>query len=279
MPTSRPAPRASSGSRRRSGAARRSGCAGSTTVSELAPERLRPAPAWRLRRAVPLLHRDQLDAGRAPRRRPPARSRRRRGAPDRRPRPVGPPLGGRAAANLLFSVLLGPPADAPAPALARRRARGRRGARARGHGPGAREVAERCARRRRQGGGDPARGSGQPGRLRDRDQRQSGRRGVPADTALPGDLAPGRRRAPVRSGRRSRRGAGRARGRCGQWLDAGLEGLIEELEARNALRGRRVLVEGSRDGTADAIAPDGRLTVVLDDGETMLVGSGEVELG
>ena len=39
---SRPAPRRSSASSRRSGAARRSACAGSTTVSELAPERLRP---------------------------------------------------------------------------------------------------------------------------------------------------------------------------------------------------------------------------------------------
>ena len=39
-----------------------------------------------------------------------------------------------------------------------------------------------------------------------------------------------------------------------------------------------MLVGGSRDGTADAIAPDGRLTVVLDDGETTLVGSGEVEI-
>ena len=34
----------------------------------------------------------------------------------------------------------------------------------------------------------------------------------------------------------------------------------------------------SRNGTADAIAADGRLTVVLDDGETTLVGSGEVEI-
>ena len=66
--------------------------------------------------------------------------------------------------------------------------------------------------------------------------------------------------------------------RYGQWLDVGLAGLTEELDARNALRGRRVVVEGGRDGTADAIAPDGRLTVILDDGETVLVGSGEVEI-
>ncbi len=66
--------------------------------------------------------------------------------------------------------------------------------------------------------------------------------------------------------------------RYGQWLDEGMAGLADDLERRNALRGRRVLVEGGRHGAADAIAPDGRLTVVLDDGETTLVGSGEVEI-
>ena len=66
--------------------------------------------------------------------------------------------------------------------------------------------------------------------------------------------------------------------RYGQWLDVGLAGLADDLERRNALRGRRVLVGGGRHGTADAIAADGRLTVVLDDGETTLVGSGEVEI-
>ncbi len=66
--------------------------------------------------------------------------------------------------------------------------------------------------------------------------------------------------------------------RYGQWLDVGLAGLADDLERRNALRGRRVLVGGGRNGTADAIAADGRLTVVLDDGETTLVGSGEVEI-
>ena len=39
-----------------------------------------------------------------------------------------------------------------------------------------------------------------------------------------------------------------------------------------------MIVGGGRNGTADAIAADGRLTVVLDDGETTLVGSGEVEI-
>jgi len=62
-----------------------------------------------------------------------------------------------------------------------------------------------------------------------------------------------------------------------QWLEIGLAGLADDLERRNALRGRRVIVGGSHNGTADAIAADGRLTVVLDDGRTTLVGSGEVE--
>ena len=66
--------------------------------------------------------------------------------------------------------------------------------------------------------------------------------------------------------------------RYAQWLEVGLAGLADDLERRNALRGRRVIVGGSRNGTADAIAADGRLTVVLDDGETTLVGSGEVEI-
>ena len=66
--------------------------------------------------------------------------------------------------------------------------------------------------------------------------------------------------------------------RYAQWLDGGLAGLMDDLERRNALRGHRVVVEGGLHGAADAIAPDGRLTVVLDDGETMLVGSGEVEI-
>ena len=36
---------------------------------------------------------------------------------------------------------------------------------------------------------------------------------------------------------------------------------------------------GDRAGTAGAIAPDGRLTIVLDRGDVVLVESGEVELG
>jgi len=61
------------------------------------------------------------------------------------------------------------------------------------------------------------------------------------------------------------------------WIAGGLACLEDELERRNALRGRRVRVAG-RAGMAGAIAPDGRLTIVLDRGDTVLVESGEVEL-
>jgi len=62
-----------------------------------------------------------------------------------------------------------------------------------------------------------------------------------------------------------------------RWLAGGLAALAVELEARNALRGRRVRV-GGRAGTAGAIAADGRLTIVLDRGDSVLVESGEVEV-
>ena len=65
--------------------------------------------------------------------------------------------------------------------------------------------------------------------------------------------------------------------RYAAWLESGLEGLTDELEGRNAARGRRVRVAG-RAGTAGAIAPDGRLTIALDGGDSVLVESGEVEL-
>ena len=63
----------------------------------------------------------------------------------------------------------------------------------------------------------------------------------------------------------------------GVWLEGGLAPLGEELERRNAVRGRRVRV-GDRAGTAAEIAVDGRLTIVLDRGDVVLVESGEVEL-
>ena len=43
------------------------------------------------------------------------------------------------------------------------------------------------------------------------------------------------------------------------------------------LRGKRVQIAGE-DGTAGRIGPDGRLTLHRDDGTTVLMGSGEVEL-
>jgi BirA family biotin operon repressor/biotin-[acetyl-CoA-carboxylase] ligase len=61
------------------------------------------------------------------------------------------------------------------------------------------------------------------------------------------------------------------------WLVAGLAGQLGDLERRNALSGRWVRV-GDRAGTAGAIAPDGRLTIVPESGDVVLVESGEVEL-
>jgi len=62
------------------------------------------------------------------------------------------------------------------------------------------------------------------------------------------------------------------------WVEGGLAVLCDELERRNVLRGLRVRV-GGRAGTAGAIARDGRLTLVLDRGDVVLVESGEVEIG
>jgi len=59
------------------------------------------------------------------------------------------------------------------------------------------------------------------------------------------------------------------------WCRSGLAAMLDELEARNVLRGQRVEVGGQR-GVAGTIAPDGRLTLVRDDGTSTLVGSGEV---
>ena len=60
------------------------------------------------------------------------------------------------------------------------------------------------------------------------------------------------------------------------WRRSGLAPLLDELESRNVLRGRRVEVGGEA-GTAGSIAADGRLTLERDDGSTVLVGSGEVQ--
>jgi len=59
------------------------------------------------------------------------------------------------------------------------------------------------------------------------------------------------------------------------WCRSGLAAMLDELEVRNVLRGQRVEVGGQR-GVAGTIAPDGRLTLVRDDGTSTLVGSGEV---
>jgi BirA family biotin operon repressor/biotin-[acetyl-CoA-carboxylase] ligase len=63
--------------------------------------------------------------------------------------------------------------------------------------------------------------------------------------------------------------------RYGVWSRSGLAPLLDELEARNALRGKRVTA-GVERGTAGRIAPDGRLTVQRDDGSTFFVASGEI---
>lgn len=62
-----------------------------------------------------------------------------------------------------------------------------------------------------------------------------------------------------------------------EWSAGGLVSLAGELEQRNALRGLRVRV-GALAGTAGTIAPDGRLTIVLDRGDSVLVASGEAEV-
>jgi BirA family biotin operon repressor/biotin-[acetyl-CoA-carboxylase] ligase len=59
------------------------------------------------------------------------------------------------------------------------------------------------------------------------------------------------------------------------WCRARLAPLLDELESRNVLRGRRIEVGGEA-GTAGSIAADGRLTLERDDGTTVLVRSGEV---
>jgi BirA family biotin operon repressor/biotin-[acetyl-CoA-carboxylase] ligase len=59
------------------------------------------------------------------------------------------------------------------------------------------------------------------------------------------------------------------------WRRSGLAPLLDELESRNVLRGKRVTA-GVEGGTAGRIAPDGRLTLRRDDGSTLFVGSGEI---
>ena len=66
--------------------------------------------------------------------------------------------------------------------------------------------------------------------------------------------------------------------RYADWLAGGLDLLLRRARAAQLrCTDRRVRVAGRR-GTAGAIAPDGRLTIVLERGDTVLVESGEVEL-
>jgi BirA family biotin operon repressor/biotin-[acetyl-CoA-carboxylase] ligase len=61
------------------------------------------------------------------------------------------------------------------------------------------------------------------------------------------------------------------------WRHDGLEPLLPALARRNALRGSRVRV-GALNGVVGALAADGRIELLLDDGTTQLVASGELEL-
>ncbi len=59
-----------------------------------------------------------------------------------------------------------------------------------------------------------------------------------------------------------------------RWRSTGLDGLYDDIGARDFLRGRRVEVDGKA-GTADRIERDGRLAVETESGR-LLVASGEV---
>jgi BirA family biotin operon repressor/biotin-[acetyl-CoA-carboxylase] ligase len=59
------------------------------------------------------------------------------------------------------------------------------------------------------------------------------------------------------------------------WCVDGLGALYDDLGSRNFLHGRRVTVDGAT-GTATRFLRDGRLEVVTDSGETLVVESGEV---
>ena len=72
--------------------------------------------------------------------------------------------------------------------------------------------------------------------------------------------------------------------RLGDWTGAARERVVEEFEARDALRGREVSwtgsgVEGGEgSGVADGIDERGNLLVVTDEGKHLSLGSGEVTL-
>jgi BirA family biotin operon repressor/biotin-[acetyl-CoA-carboxylase] ligase len=69
----------------------------------------------------------------------------------------------------------------------------------------------------------------------------------------------------------------RLEARYDAWGEDGLTPLLPELERRDALRGRAITV-GRVSGTANGIAPDGRLRVAAADGTETLVASGEISV-
>lgn len=69
----------------------------------------------------------------------------------------------------------------------------------------------------------------------------------------------------------------------GEWVAAPAERVLEQFRRRDALRGRRISWEGGPDaldraGVAAGIDERGNLLVTGDDGETVALGSGEVQL-
>jgi BirA family biotin operon repressor/biotin-[acetyl-CoA-carboxylase] ligase len=99
---------------------------------------------------------------------------------------------------------------------------------------------------------------------------------LPAQTAVPaGSLALARGAPPDRADLLARV-LEILEHRYDAWRRSGLAPFLDELEVRNALRGRRVQVGGEA-GVAGRIAPDGRLTIHRGDGTAVLVRSGEVQ--
>ena len=174
----------------------------------------------------------------------PARRRRGRGAPDGRPRPLGPPLGGRAARHAL--ALLRPARAAggaprcrnsrSSPALAVAVALEREAGCS-----GAREVAQRRPRRRRarwRGSCSRPRGAGSSAGSGSTSTRSTSE--LPRETRAPADFAPAR-------GRDGASTAASCSPRCWTsssaatqaWLDRGLAGLADRARAAERARRRR----------------------------------------
>ena len=278
-PRSRPARRRRSASSPRSGAARRSACGGSTRVSELEPERVRPLLrgafgepylyAIETTSTQDLIRDDDLPHGAVAVAEHQTAGRGRSGRRwDDAP-----------SSALLCSVALRPPGEAPLPQLSlvaglavAVAVEAELGAPTEVKWPNDVLIAGRKV------AGTAARGVRWPRRLRDRRQRQPGEARPAAADPHAGDVAPARDGPERRPGVLLVGVLTELERHYDRWLAGGLAALLDDLERRNALRGRRVRADG-RVGTAGAIAPDGRLTIVLDRGDTVLVESGEVELG